>query len=98
MGEATQVVIPLLDRLDVVDDEIELAVGQDRVNPAKPLGGLWPGKEGHDDADGQCPAEAKATSGRARSKAEFIHHGQDPVAGPGVYDLLPVESARCSRH
>src|SRR5206468_10143615 len=82
----------------VVDHEIELAVGQDGVDPAEPFRGLWPGKERHDHADGQCPAEAKATSGRARSEAEFVHYGKDPVAGLGVNDLLPIERARGRRH
>ena len=75
-----EVVVALLDRLDVVDDEVELAVGQDGVDAAQPLGGLRAGEERDDDADRQRPPEAEPPGRRARREAELLHHRQDPVA------------------
>ena len=60
IDEGLQVVVALLDRLDVVDDEVELAVGEHRVDAAEPLRRLRPGQERHDDADRQRPPEAQA--------------------------------------
>ncbi len=94
LGERAQVVVSLLDRLDVVDDEVELAVGQDSVDAAEPLGGLRTGQERDDDADGQGPPEAEASGRRARREPELLHHRQDPVAGLRVDDVLAVEGPR----
>ena len=79
LGEGPEVVIALLDRLDVVDDEVELAVGQDGVDAAEPLGRLRPGQERDDDADRQRPTEAEATGRGARREAELLHDRQDPI-------------------
>ena len=97
LGEGAQVVVALLDGLDVVDDEVEVAVGQDGVDAPEPLGGLRPGQERDDDADGQGSAEAQASGRRARREAELLHHGQDPAPRLRIDDVLPVEDARCRR-
>ena len=80
-GERTQVVVALLDRLDVVDDQVELAVAQDGVDAAEPLGRLRAGQERDHHADGQGPAEAEPPGRRARPEAQLVHDRQDPVAG-----------------
>ena len=97
LGQRAEVVVALLDRLDVVDDEVELAVGQNGVDAAEPLCRLRPGQERDDDADGQRPTEAQPPRRRARREAELLHHGQDPVAGLGVDDVLPVQRPRGGR-
>ena len=61
-GEVTQVALPLLDRLDVVDDKVELAVGQDGIDAAEAFGRLRASQEHDDDADGQGPAETESSS------------------------------------
>ena len=79
LGKRAQVVVALLDRLDVVDDEVELAVGEDRVDAAEPLGRLRPGQERDDDADRQRPTEAQRRAAGLGVKPELGHHRQDPV-------------------
>ena len=91
LGESAEVVVALADRLDVVDDEVELAVGQDRVDPAEPFGSLRPGEERDDHADGQRSAEAEAAGRRARREAKLLHDRQDPVPRLGVDDVLAVQ-------
>ncbi len=97
LGERAQVVVALLDRLDVVDDEVELAVGQDGVDAAQPLGGLRSGQERDDHADGQRPAEAEAARRGARREAELLHHREDPIARLRVDDLAAVQRPRRRR-
>ena len=97
LGKRAQIVVALLDGLDVVDDEIEVAVGQDQIHTPEPLGGLGPGEERDDHADGQRPPEAETPGRRARREAELLHHGQDPASRLRIDDVLPVEGARCRR-
>ncbi len=77
--EVLQVLVALLDRLDVVDDEIELAVAEDRVHAAQPLRGLRPGQEGRDDADRQGATEAQASRRVAGRVVELGHRVEHPL-------------------
>ena len=97
LGQRAQVVVALLDRLDVVDDEVELAVGENGVDAAQPFSRLRPGEERNDDPDGQRPTEAQATRGRARREAKLLHHREDAVAGLWVDHVHPVERPRGRR-
>ena len=65
LGQGPQVVIALLDRLDVVDHQIEFAVGKNGVHATQPFCCLWPGEERNDDPDGQRPTETQTLRGRA---------------------------------
>ena len=84
--------VALLDRLDVVDDQVELAVGQDGVDATKSLGRLRAREERHDHPDGQGPAKAEAASGRARPEPELLHYREDAVASLWIDDVLAVQS------
>ncbi len=97
LGQGAQVVIALLDRLDVVDDEVELAVRQHRVDAAEAFGGLRPGQERHDHADGQRPTETEPPRRRARCEPELPHHRQDPLTGLWVDHVHPVQRPRRRR-
>ena len=97
LGEGPQVVVALLDRLDVVDDEVELAVRQHGVDAPQPFSRLRPGQERNDDTDGQCPTEAQTPGGRARREAKLAHDSQDPIAGLGIDDVHPVQGPRGRR-
>ena len=77
--QALEVVVALLDRLDVVDDEVELAVSEGRIDPAKPLGGLWAGEEGDDHRDRLGLAEAQPASRQARREVELLDDRGDPA-------------------
>jgi hypothetical protein len=91
VGECRQVVVALLDRLNVIDDQVELAVGEDRVDTTQPLSRLGPRKEGHDDANRQRAPETQSTRCRAGGEAQFVHHRQDSLAGLGVDAVLAVQ-------
>ena len=91
LGQGAEVVVALLDRLDVIDDEVELAVGENGVDPAQSFCRLRPREERDDDPDGERPAEAQPSRCGTRREAKLLHHGQDPVARPRVDDILPVQ-------
>jgi hypothetical protein len=61
----------LLDRLDVVNDEIELAVGESSVDAAKPLGRLRSRQERGDDRDGLGLSQTESTRREAGGKVEL---------------------------
>ena len=87
--EVLQVLVALVDGLDVVDDEIELAVTEDRVHTAQPLRGLRPGQERRDDADRQGAAEAEP-SGRVAGRVLQIRHRVEHALARGRIDGHPT--------
>ena len=92
VSQRTEVVVPLLDGLDVVDDEVELAVREDGIDTTQPLRRLGTGQERHHDADRERATEAEASGGRARSETQLLHHGEDPIARPGLTTWLPFSA------
>jgi hypothetical protein len=97
VGQRVQVVVAFLNGLDVVDDQVELAVGQDGVDAAETLGRLGSREEGHEDPDRQGASEAQPTGRRAGCEAQLFHDREDSLAGPGVHDVLAVQGPRGSR-
>ena len=99
LGEraSTESVVPLLDGLDVVDDEIELAIAQDGLDAAKSLGGLGSCEEGGDDADRERPTHAEATGGAARCVVKLRDRVQDPLALLRIHRDALVHDARRGR-
>src|SRR2546428_11081671 len=97
LRQGAEVVIPLFDRLHVVDREVELRVGNDGVDAAKSLRGLWPGEERDDDAGSERSAEAQASRNVAGGEAELVDDRENPRAGLRIDDPLVVERAGCGR-
>ena len=62
VDKGPEIVVSLLDRLDVVDHQVELAVGQHGVDTAETLGRLRSGQERHHHADGKHAGQLPATS------------------------------------
>src|SRR5947209_3726526 len=97
LRQGAEVVIPLFDRLHVVDREVELLVRKDSVDAAKSLRGLWAGQERDDDADGERSAEAQSTRSVAGCEAELVDDRENSRAGLRIDDPLVVERAGCGR-
>src|SRR5438132_5796341 len=97
LRQGAEIVIPLFDRLHVVDREVELLVRKDRVDAAKSLRGLWPGEERDDDAGSERSAEAQSSRSVAGGEAELVDDRENPRAGLRIDDPLVVQRARCGR-
>src|SRR4029453_8280116 len=69
--QGLEVLVALLDRLHVVDDEVELAVGERRIDAAESLGRLRSSQERGDDRDGLGLPQAESARREARSEVEF---------------------------
>ena len=96
-GQGLEILIALLDRLDVVDDEIELAVRERRVDAAKPLGRLRSGQERGDDRDGLGLSQAEPSGREARGEVEFAGRLDDPLLRLLVDQWTVVEGSRDGR-
>ena len=91
--EGQEVLVPLLDRLDVVDDEVKLAVGKGGVDATEPLSGLRSGQELDDDRDRLGLAKAEPTGGQARSEVELLGHLDDPSFGAFVDERAAIQGS-----
>src|SRR2546428_10430575 len=97
LRQGAEVVIPLFDRLHVVDREVELLVRKDGVDAAKSFRGLWPGEERDDHAGGERSAEAQSPRSVAWGEAELVDDSKNPRARLRIDDPLVVERAGCGR-
>jgi hypothetical protein len=87
--EVGEALVTALRRLDVEQDEVVRAVGEDVDDAAEPLDGGGVGEEGNHDAEAVAPPERQPTGERAGSVVEHLDRRQDPLAGP-VADLRAV--------
>ena len=94
IGERPQIVIPLLDRLDVVHDQIELAVGEHPVNTAQSLHRLRTSEIRHDHADRHRPPQTQPARRRTRSEPHLRRHRADPLTRQLVDDVHAVHRPR----
>ena len=76
-----EVLVSLFDRLDVVDDKVELAVCEGGIDAAKPFRCLWTRQEGNDDGDGLGLAEAEPPRREAGREVEFRSGCHDAPLG-----------------
>src|SRR4051812_44030865 len=83
--------IPLLECLHVVDDEIELAVREHGIDAAETLGCLRPRQERHDHADGERSAETEVAGRAARREAQFLDDIKYSLPGRAVDQLAAVQ-------
>ena len=97
-AQRREVVVPLLDRLDVVDHQVELAVREDRIHAAEALGGLGASQERDDHADGQRPSETQAPGSGLGLKPKSCDHVQDPLTRCSVDHLAAVHGSRRGRN
>jgi len=96
-GQGLEVLVALLDRLDVVDDEIELAVRQRRVDAAESLGRLRSRQERGDDRDGLGLPQAESPGRETWGEVEFAGRLDDPLLCLLVDQGAVVEGSRDGR-
>jgi hypothetical protein len=95
--ERPEIQVALLDGLDVVDVEVELAISQCRIDATKPFGGLGPGQEGNDDRNGLGLTKAESPGRQARRKCEFVGDGDDPSLRVVIDERAVVQGTRGGR-